>query len=246
MAIDFKEYSRLRSIARKRIERAAAAGLMPIIKLPTVKEARASDYPELFMSAVRNILSAGSTVQEIRKTGTAPVVELPQLPNMPKMPKDMSPEEKRIYRNTQKRRSKAKRAVELAAPTPEKARKRAGYLKALETLGEKWREKGVDIGHWLTVMSPGMAKQFVEYIEYRFSQGDYNTKYVIDTFIKDFGEMRKREYDFTDIQKDFDAFLEKQKKLKKGKKRTKDYGIQRDFVMDAWKKFATQKKIAKG
>lgn len=236
--MDFKEYSRLRSIARKRLERSAAAGLMPLIKLPTVKEVRASDNPEAYMSAVRNILSAGSTVKEIRKSGSAPVVQLPQLPKMPKMPKDMSPEEKRIYRNKQKRRSKAKRAVELAAPTPEKARKRVGYLKALETLGEKWREHGVDIGNWLSVMSPGRAKQFVEYIEYRFSQGDYNSKYVIDTFIKDFGELQKREYDFKDIEKDFEVFLEKQKALKKGKKRTKDYGIQRDFVMDAWDKFA--------
>ena len=233
--MDFKEYSRLRSIARKRLERSAAAGLMPLIKLPTVKEARASDNPEAFMAAVKNILAAGSTVTEIRRSGSAPVVQLPQLP---KMPKQLTSEEKRARRNEQKRRSKAKRAVELAAPTPEKARKRVGYLKALETLGEKWREHGVDIGNWLSVMSPGMAKQFVEYIEYRFSQGDYNSKYVIDTFIKDFGEMRKREYDFSDIQKDFEVFLEKQKKLKKGKKRTKDYGIQRDFVMDVWDKFA--------
>ena len=232
--MDFKEYSRLRSIARKRIERSAAAGLMPLIKLPTVKEARASGNPEAFMAAVKNILAAGSTVTEIRKSGSAPVVQLPQLP---KMPKQLSSEEKRARRNEQKRRSKAKRAVEKAAGTEAEGRKRVGYLKALETVAAKWRDAGIDVGNWLGVMSPGMSKKFVEYMEYRFAQGDYNNRYTIDTFIRDFGTLVQRGYDFNDIQGDFSAFLGKQKELQKGKSRTNKYGIDSDEVDSVWRMF---------
>ena len=232
--MDFKEYSRLRSIARKRLERSAAAGLMPLIKLPTVKEVRASDNPEAYMSAVRNILAAGSTVKEIRRSGSAPVVQLPQLP---KMPKQLSSEEKRIRRNEQKRRSKAKRAVEKAAGSESEGRKRVGYLKALETVAAKWRDAGIDVGNWLGVMSPGMSKKFVEYMEYRFAQGDYKNRYAIDTFIRDFGTLVQRGYDFNDIQGDFSAFLGKQKELQKGKRRTNKYGIDSDEVDSVWRMF---------
>ena len=232
--MDFKEYSRLRSIARKRLERSAAAGLMPLIKLPTVKEARASGNPEAFMAAVKNILAAGSTVKEIRKYGSAPVVQLPQLP---KMPKQLSSEEKRIRRNEQKRRSKAKRAVEKAAGSEAEGRKRVGYLKALETVAAKWRDAGIDVGNWLGVMSPGMSKKFVEYMEYRFAQGDYKNRYAIDTFIRDFGTLVQRGYDFNDIQGDFSAFLGKQKELQKGKRRTNKYGIDSDEVDSVWRMF---------
>ncbi|MBR5000738.1 MAG: hypothetical protein IKY08_02130 [Firmicutes bacterium] len=232
--MDFKEYSRLRSIARKRLERSAAAGLMPLIKLPTVKEARASDNPEAFMAAVKSILAAGSTVTEIRRSGSAPVVQLPQLP---KMPKQLSSEEKRARRNEQKRRSKAKRAVEKAAGSEAEGRKRVGYLKALETVAAKWRDAGIDVGNWLGVMSPGMSKKFVEYMEYRFAQGDYKNRYTIDTFIRDFGTLVQRGYDFNDIQSDFSAFLAKQKELQKGKRRTNKYGIDSDEVDSVWRMF---------
>ena len=232
--MDYKEYSRLRSIARKRLERSAAAGLMPLIKLPTVKEVRASDNPEAYMSAVKNILAAGSTVKEIRRSGSAPAVQLPQLP---KMPKQLSSEEKRARRNEQKRRSKAKRAVEKAAGTEAEGRKRVGYLKALETVAAKWRDAGIDVGNWLGVMSPGMSKKFVEYMEYRFAQGDYKNRYAVDTFIRDFGTLVQRGYDFKDIQGDFSAFLGKQKELQKGKRRTNKYGIDSDEVDSVWRMF---------
>ena len=232
--MDFKEYSRLRSIARKRLERSAAAGLMPLIKIPTVKEARASDNPDAFMAAVKEILAAGSTVKEIRKSGSAPAVHLPQLP---KMPKQLTTEEKRARRNEQKRRSKAKRAVEKAAGTEAEGRKRVGYLRALETVATKWRDAGIDVGNWLGVMSPGMSKKFVEYMEYRFAQGDYKNRYAIDTFIRDFGTLVQRGYDFNDIQGDFSAFLGKQKELQKGKRRTNKYGIESDEVDSIWRMF---------
>jgi hypothetical protein len=86
-------------------------------------------------------------------------------------------------------------------------------------------------------MSPGMSKKFVEYMEYRFSQGDYKNRYTIDTFIRDFGELYKRGYDFKDIQADFGAFLEKQQQLGKGMDQTNKYGITEDSVNQTWRMF---------
>jgi len=238
--MDYKEYSKLRSIARKRIERAAAAGLAPYVFIPTVKEVKASGNPEQYMSAVKEFLSSGSTVRNIRKAPETSFkkLDLPAIPPGQKKEPPLSPEAKRARRREQNRRSKAKRAVEKASGSEGEARKRVGYLKALETVAKQWREAGVDVGNYLGVLSPGRAKAFTEYMEYRFSQGDYNSKYVIDTFIRDFGELVKRNYNFENIKADFGAFLDKQKELKKGKRNTNRYGISEDEVYNAWSKFA--------
>ena len=238
MAMDFKEYSRLRSIARKRIERAAGAGLIEYVRIPTVKEVRASANPEQFLRQVKSILNEPSTVKEIRSTGKKPVVSFPEVP--PEAKRKQTPEEKRARRNEQKRRSAAKRAVEKSAPTDAEGRKRVGYLRALETVSKKWKEAGVDVGNWLGVMSPGMSKKFVDYMEYRFSQGDYKNRYAIDTFIRDFGTLVQKGYDFKDIQSDFSLFLHKQKELERGQRKTNKYGIDSDEVDSAWRKFVNR------
>lgn len=235
MSMDFKEYSRLRSIARKRIERASKEGLTEYVRLPTVKEVRASGSPERYMQAVQDYLNQPSTVSQLRKTGTTPVLNLPQTPIPPQQ--RQSDAERQARRREQNRRSKAKRAVEKSAPNEKIASRQVGYLKALETVASQWREAGMDVGHWLGVLSPGKAKKFVEYMEYRFSQADYKAKYVIDTFIRDFGTLLEKGYNFDDIKGDFNNFLDKQKELNRNKRRTNKYGITNDEFMDTWGKF---------
>lgn len=237
--MDYKEYSRLRSIARKRIERASAAGATDYIRIPTVAEVRASANPSEYMMAVNEFLSdPGSSLAVARKTGSPTTTRIDFTPLPPVAKKEpLSPEAKRARRNEQKRRSKAKRAVEKAAENDKQARKTVGYLKALETVSKEWKEKGVDIANWLGVLSPGKAKSFVNYMEYRFSQGDYNSKYVIDTFIKDFGELVKRDYNFANIEQDFGNYLKREKEMGKNRRRTNKYGISNDEVYDTWRKF---------
>lgn len=233
--MDYKEYSRLRSIARKRIERASKAGRGEYVFLPTVKQVRASGNPEAYLQSVKTFLT-GPTYREAQKDNTPfKKIELPKEP-LPIPPKQTS-EAKQARRREQNRRSKAKRAVERAAGSEAEARKKVGYLKALETVSKQWREAGVDIGNWLGVLSPAKAKAFTNYMEYRFSQGDYSNKYSIDTFIRDFGELVKKNYDFKDIEKDFGSFLEKQKQLKKNKRNTNKYGISEDEINSAWRRF---------
>lgn len=238
--MDYKEYSKLRSIARKRIERASAAGAMDYVRIPTVKEIRASGNPSLYMQQVRDFLGApNANLREAKKAGITKI-ETPSFRTGPEPKKGMTPEAKRARRNEQKRRSKAKRAVEKSSSTKAEANKKVGYLRALETVTEKWKEAGVDVANWLGVLSPGKAKAFVDYMEYRFSQGDYKNVYTIDTFIRDFGTLVQKGYDFKDIQGDFSNFLAKQKKLQGNMRQTKKYGITEDEVDSTWRRFVKE------
>lgn len=238
-AFDYKEYSRLRSIARKRIERMSAAGIMDAAKIPTVAQVRASGNPAAYLNQVKRFLEA-PTLTQVR-AGATPVK--PDFMKGPQVRK-LSEEQKRARRNEQKRRSKAKRAVEKEAQRLGKDQKeinrRLGYLKALETVAAEWRAAGVDAGHWLGVMSPGQSKAFVEYMEYRFSQGDYTNKYTVDTFIRDFGEAVHRGFNLQNIQQDFASFLDKQKQLKQNKRRANKYGVSTDEVDSAWRAFVNR------
>ena len=235
--MDYKEYSRLRSIARKRIERASAAGLMDYVYIPSVKEVRSSGNPEQYFNQVRNLVNVGATVTAIKKKA----VDIPEVRFAPTpAPKRISDAERKARKREANRRSKAKRAIEKSAITEAEGRKKVGYLRALETVAKKWREAGLDVGNWLGVMSPGMSKKFVEYMEYRFSQGDYKNRYTIDTFIRDFGTLVQKGYDFRDIQGDFGSFLTQQKKLQGNMRQTKKYGITEDEVDSAWRKFVNR------
>ena len=237
--MDYKEYSRLRSIARKRIERASAAGATDYIRIPTVAEVRASANPSEYMRAVKEFLSdPESSLAVAKKTGSPTTTKIVFTPLPPVAKKEqLTPEAKRARRNEQKRRSKAKRAVEKAAENDKQARKKVGYLKALETVTKEWKSAGVDVANWLGVLSPGKAKSFVNYMEYRFSQGDYINRYTIDTFIKDSGQLLQAGDNVENLKSDFDNFLAAEKKLKANKKNTNKYGIQIDEVSQSWRKF---------
>lgn len=236
--MDYKEYSRLRSIARKRIERASAAGAAEYIRIPTVAEVRASANPGQYMTAVKEFLANPSSTLKAskREAISFPKIEIVELPPATKK-EPLSDEARKARRREQKRRSKAKRAVERAAGSEKEARKKVGYLRALETVASDWKKQGVDIGNWLGVLSPKKAKLFTDYMEYRFSQGDFSARYTIDTFIKDFGEMQRQGYSGSDIQSDFSQFLERTKQLKKNKTEANKEGVTIDELSQAWKMF---------
>jgi hypothetical protein len=233
--MNYKEYSRLRSIAHKRIERASKEGLTEYVRLPTVKEVRASGSPERYLQAVQDFLNQPSTVSQLRKTGTTPTLNLPQTPIPPQQ--RQSDAERLARRREQNRRSKARRAIKKSAPNEKIATRQVGYLKALETVASQWREAGDDLGNWLGVMTPKQSKSFVDYMEYRFAQGDYNSRYTIDTFIRDFGELHRAGYNLEDIKQDFGEFLAEMKKLNKGKRRTNKHGMTINEFDQAWKMF---------
>ena len=209
--IDFKEYTRIRDIVQKRIKRAASVGLAPLVHVPTVKEIKAGLVsPSEAMRALKNYYSGGSQVKTIRQTGF--VSEFKSFPTLPEE-KPLSKSEKRQRQREYQRDYRRRRKVRETAITPEKGKKYESYLKALETVSRTWKRAGKDIGIDLRSLSPSQAQAFVEYMDYRFSQGDFTQQYVIDEFIQDFGKLLNKGHSAKNIVSDFNLFLENRMKL---------------------------------
>ena len=209
--IDFKEYTRIRDIVQKRIKRAAQAGLAPLVHVPTVKEIKAGLVSSSeAMRALKGYYSGGSQVKAIRQTGLVP--EFKSFPTLPKE-KPLSKSEKRQKQREYQRDYRRRRKVRETAITPEKGKKYESYLKALESVSRTWKRAGKDIGIDLRSLSPSQAQAFVEYMDYRFSQGDFTQKYVIDEFIQDFSKLLSKGHSAKNIVNDFNLFLENRMQL---------------------------------
>lgn len=203
--IDFKEYTRIRDIVVKRNKRAARAGLQPLIHFPTVREIQAGVVdPKQAFKAMSEYYSSGSQVAAIRQTGLVP--EFREFPRLPAKPK-LTDEQKRENRKRQQREYRRRKRIRQAALSPEQSRKYLSYLKALETVQSTWKKAGFDIGINLGEMSPSEALGFVEYMDFRFSQGDFTQHYVIDEFIMDFSRLINQGYSPNSIINDFNVFM---------------------------------------
>ena len=208
---DFKEYTRIRDIVQKRIKRASAAGLAPMVHVPTVKEIKAGIVnAQEALRALKGYYSGGSQVKVIRQTGLVP--EFKSFPTLPELP-PLSKEQKKQKERDRQRDYRRRRKVRESAITPEKGKKYETYLKALETVSRTWRRAGRDIGIDLKSLTPSQAQAFVEYMDYRFSQGDFTQRYVIDEFIQDFSKLLSKGHSAKNIVNDFNLFLENRMQL---------------------------------
>lgn len=209
--IDFKEYTRIRDIVQKRIKRASKAGLAPMVHVPTVKEIKAGLVsPSEAMRALKGYYSGGSQVKTIRQTGLVPEFKsFPSLPEEKPLSKSEKKQKQREYQRDYRRRKK----VRETAITPEKGKKYESYLKALESVSRTWKRAGKDIGIDFRSLSPSQAQAFVEYMDYRFSQGDFTQRYVIDEFIQDFSKLLSKGHSAKNIVNDFNLFLENRMQL---------------------------------
>lgn len=230
---DFKEYTRLRDIVHKRNARLAEAGLAPLVHFPTVKEIKAGYVsPAEAFNAIQNYYSGGSTVKAVRQTGLAP--EIRQYPVMP-TPKKLTPEEKKARRREQAREYRQRKLIKKYSGSSEEAKKNLSYLKALQTMARKYKENGLDFGLDLSSLSPHDAMAFVDYINYRFAQADFENEYVIDKFMQGFSNMLKKGYKPEDIVKDFEKFLLDYAELE-AREATME-GLNKDQVMAIWEKY---------
>lgn len=203
--MNFKEYSRMRDIVRKRNIRLAEQGLAPLVHFPTVKEIKTgiADRGAAFR-AVSGYYSEGSTVTAVKQTGIVPdVISFPEMPQARKLSSAEQKQRKRDWNRAYRQR----KALRNEADSPEQAKKHISYLKALETVARTWKQQGVDIGLDLKTMTPQEAQAFAEYMDYRFSQGDFTQMYVIDEFIQDFSKIRAKRHNAKDILQDFSTFM---------------------------------------
>ena len=231
--IDFKEYTRLRDIVQKRIKRSVNAGLAPMVHVPTVKEIKSGmvSYSDA-MRELKNFYSGGSQVKTIRQTGIVP--EFRSFPTLPPEPK-LTPEQKKEREREKRREYRRRKKVRDSAMTPEKAKKYESYLKALDSVARAWKKAGRDIGIDLKRLTPTQAQAFVEYMDYRFSQGDFTQMYVIDEFIQDFSKMVQKGHSTKSLVSDFNQFLENRQRLQ-SRSETME-GLSRSEIMNLWDSF---------
>ena len=156
--MDYKEYTRMRDIAQKRIKRAQAAGVPLYIHVPTVKELkqRGEQAQDIEFTRLKQFLSTGFSLERRSKS------------------------------------ERRKRQVAKKYERPSYPKKYQGYVKGLKKLG-------VDI-------PPSKLPAFFAYMDYRFSQGAAEKKYVFDIFVDDYQTMLQKGYNPSQIISDFEKF----------------------------------------
>lgn len=174
---DYKEYTKQRDIAQKRIKRMQKAGVQIDVHIPTVKELRAGsvDFREQMGKVLHEFVSTGVSLSRQR--------EKERVSYSPEQLRERKRQQARDYR----RRKVAKEYERPAFP-----KKYQGYLKGLKTLG-------VDV-------PPSKLPAFFEYMDYRFAQGNVSKKYVFDIFVDDYTKMLQKGYKPDQILSDFQKF----------------------------------------
>ena len=176
--IDYKEYTKLRDIAQKRIKRAQAAGVHIDIRVPTVKELRqrGEDVGNIELMRLEQFVRTGFSLAR-RSAESRPVY---------------TAEEKRARKN-QQNRDYRRRKVAREYEREEYPTKYQSYLKGLKTMG-------VDV-------PPSKLPGFFAYMDSRFAQGSSkDKKYVFDIFVEDFQKMLQKGYSANQIVTDFRQF----------------------------------------
>ena len=208
MASKYSEYSRQRSIARKRAERLAEAGLSKLITFPTVKELKAQGIsPEQAVKQVERYLNAPTQTRQYRRMdeqqrpvfiqeGTQVVVT--------EKAKEQSERRKAQSRERSRRYRERVRAAYSSFTKSEK-----GLLKAARTLGLH--------------VTPAIAKAYLEYVEYRFSYGSSKMKYRIATYVEEFQDLlvKRGKHNIQDVMRDFGGFMKDRKELSERKDLTR-------------------------
>ncbi len=176
--IDYKEYTKLRDIAQKRIKRGQAAGVAIDIHIPTVKELRqrGAEAGEIEFIRLTQFLESGFSLERRRE------------PERPRMTEEQRRERKRQQSRRYRRQKVAREYAREDYPT-----KYLEYLKGLQTMH-------MDI-------PPSQLPGFFAYMDYRFSQGSKGEKkYVFDNFVDDFVKMLQKVYNPTHIFSSFLPF----------------------------------------
>lgn len=200
------EYSRLRSIAEKRIDRLYSHGLASSgISFPKVSQLKSAAEKAEALNAVKSFLASGTTLREAAKNPEKRLVTVNKMPafltekqakeaerrerrNARRRERYAQDKEKRDARNA-RRREKYRRDKILAGLTDRQKR----ILKGAETLGLH--------------LPTDRIKQFIEYMEYRFSQVNESEFYLMDKYIEDYQKIMQNSPTVGDIQSDFERFV---------------------------------------
>lgn len=176
------EYSRLRGIAQRRIDRLVAAGLAPEgVRFPTVKElGSGKSAQQKALNAINRFLASGSTLRETRATGK-------RIGTVAGTPAVM----------TEKQMREQARREKISATLKER-------YKTLRNLSDSQRSalKGArSIG--LNIPT-GEINTFLEYVEYRYAQNKDSSWYTV---VDDYATLQeKKKTSRGSLLQDFDRF----------------------------------------
>ena len=175
--MDYKEYTRMRDIAQKRIKRAQAAGKGLEWNIPTVKELRKSgEYvSQIWFAQLSQFVSTGPSLSREREKNRKP----------------LTPEQKREKRREYQYWNRRQRVA--------REHERVDYPKKYQSYVTALRKLEVDI-------PPSKLPAFFQYLDYRFAQGKDSKQYVIDLFVADYKEMLRKGYNPNQILSDFQKF----------------------------------------
>ena len=185
----FGDYSRLRSIARKRAERLTSAGLADLITFPTVKELKEKGItPAQAVKSVQAYLSAPTKTREYRRIDAADrPVFIPTSTGAIVTSKDKEKQERVKAQNRERSRRYRERVRNLT-------KQQKSYIKAARTLGLH--------------ITPSNAAAFAEYMDFRFAQGGDSVFYKIARYVEDYmSVIAKKGYSPSEILNDFNLFL---------------------------------------
>ena len=212
MASNYSEYSRLRSIARKRSERLGQTGQVAEVKFPTVKELKTQGIsPSQALRAVNEFLNAPTTKRAYMKAPDVIRKDIQQTV------KEVESQIKKERRRAQNREASKRYRDTLKGLTAREKR----YLKAARTLGLR--------------VPPSMAKIFGEYLDVRFAQGNDSEFYRIANYVEDFQSiMDKKGYNAKQTMNDFNKYMADRDILLSNRDNMKGM----DFDKDIWRPFA--------
>ena len=215
MASSYTEYSRLRSIARKRAERLAESGFSAQIHFPTVSELKAQGISgKSATRAVESFLKAPSTVRAAKKAVEKPVY-IPTATGAVVTTQSQAKQERARARSRETSRRYRERVKSLS-------KQEKSYIKAARTLGLR--------------ITPTQAKAFAEYMDFRFAQGSESVHYRIARYVEDYMSiMAKKGYKPDEIMNDFNLYLsDRMADIEKANKMNGITPEQLDSIMDDW------------
>ena len=183
--MDYKEYTRLRDIAQKRIKRAQAAGVPLNVHVPTVKELKQQgEYAQhIAYMQLEEFVSSGFSLERRRES---------ERPNF-------TAEEKRKRRREYSRDYRRRR---VAKEFGLQGKRYEAYLKGLKTLG-------VDI----PPSKLASFFKYMDYRFGQGGRGE--KKYVFDIFVEDYIELLQKGYNPNQILSDFRQFEADQLELER-------------------------------
>lgn len=180
------EYSRLRGIAQKRLERLTAKGLAPAgISFPKVSELKTKSEREKALSRIQSFIASGTTLTDVKKSKQKQRVIVVNESPVLLTEKAIKERERRERRNAKRR---ARYAVTKNLTKAQKA-----LLKGAKTLGLN--------------IPTDKIKSFIEYMEMRFSQVQESQFYAMAKYTEDFETILKKSPGKDDIVADFNRYV---------------------------------------